>query len=78
MGGVAAHSIQALFDGHGGDHRIGSADGLADAVEIAGDAARQFGGGQVERYDFFGSNRRHEGVQPVVEMSAKAGPTLNA
>src|SRR6476661_185957 len=65
MGGVTRHQFQPLDDGGGGDHRVGPADGLAGAVEVAGDAARQLGGGYVERENLFGSGGRHEGVLPL-------------
>jgi hypothetical protein len=34
-----------VVQGDGGDHRIGGADGLADAFQLARDAARQLNGG---------------------------------
>ncbi len=53
MGGVAGDQLQAVMQGDGGDHRVGGADGLADAFQLARDAARQLGGGLVEGEDFF-------------------------
>src|SRR3982751_5600470 len=37
-------SPQAVMQGDGGNHRIDGADGLADAFQLAGDAAGQYGG----------------------------------
>ena len=63
MGGVAGHQLQAVMQGDGGDHRIGRADGLADAFQLARDAAGQLGGGLVEREDFFGGDGGEEVLQ---------------
>ena len=57
MGGVARHQFQAVRQGDGSDHRVSPADGLADPVQVAGNAAGQFSGGLVEGKDFFGGNR---------------------
>ena len=63
MGGVAGDELQAVRQGDGGDHRVGQADGLADAFELASDAARQLGGGLVEGDDFFRGDSRQEVLQ---------------
>ena len=44
VGGVAGHQLEAVYQGDGGDHRIGYADGVADAFEVAPDTARHLGG----------------------------------
>ena len=66
MGGVAGDQLQAVRQGDGGDHRIGQADGLADALQFAGDAASQLGGGLVEGEDFFGGDGGQEVLQSPV------------
>ena len=61
MGGVARDQLQATRQGDGGNHRIGHADGLADSLQLAGDAASQLGGCLVEGDHFF----RGDGCQEV-------------
>ena len=58
MAGVARHQLQALIDGDGGDDGVCPPDGLAEAVKITGNAARQLGGGEIESEDLFGADGR--------------------
>jgi hypothetical protein len=44
MGGVSGDQFQALIDSDGGYHRVRPANGLADAVEIAGNGLPVAGG----------------------------------
>lgn len=63
MHGVPRDQFQAVCQGDGGNHRIGPADGLADAVEVASNAASEFRGGRIEGKYLFGSNRGKEALQ---------------
>ena len=63
MGRVAGHQLQAVPDGEGGDHRISSADGLADPIQVTGNAAGKFSSGLVKGKDFFGRNDAQESLQ---------------
>ncbi|HTU21228.1 MAG TPA: hypothetical protein VMG10_24455 [Gemmataceae bacterium] len=65
MGSVACDQLQAMPQGEGGDHRIGSADGLSNPVQIASNPARQFSGCLVEGDDLFGGNGRQELLQAI-------------
>src|SRR5262249_51369400 len=67
MRGVGRDQLQAMREGEGGYHRIGQADGTADALQLASDAARQLGGGPIEGNHFF----RSDGCREVLVMSEK-------
>jgi len=52
-----------IRQGDSGDHRISPAYGLADSLEVPGDAACQFSGRLVEEENFFGRDRGQELLQ---------------
>jgi hypothetical protein len=52
VSGVAGHEFQAMHQGDRGDHRLGQANAVAGAFEVAPDAARHLGGGLGEVDDF--------------------------
>lgn len=63
MSGVACPQIEAMRQGYSGNHLISPADGLADSVEISGNAACQFRGRLVKKEGFFGRNRCQDVLQ---------------
>ncbi len=65
MDGIAGDQLQTVIDGNGGNHRVSHADRQARPVEVAGDAARKFGGLLVQGKDFFGGNGNQEPLQPL-------------
>jgi hypothetical protein len=52
MRGVGGDQLQVVMQGGGSDHRVGGAYRLADAFQVAGDAACQLGSGLIEG-DYF-------------------------
>jgi len=56
VGCIAGDQLQAMDNDDGGDHRIGQADGLAGAFEIAPDAARCLGGSLAKFHDLFAAD----------------------
>ena len=68
MGRVARDQLQAVVQGDGGDHRVGLADGLPGAVEVAGDAAGQLVGGVLELNHFLLGDGGEEILHPAVVL----------
>jgi len=56
MGHVAGRQFQAVHQGNGGDHRIGQADGLSGAFEVASNATRRLGGRLAEFQQLLGAD----------------------
>lgn len=70
MGGIACDQLQAVLQGYGGDHRIGAADRLAGAVEVAGNAASQLGGVLSKSNDLLAGDGGQEALQPPKALLA--------
>jgi hypothetical protein len=78
VGGVARYQLQPLIDSNGGDHGVRPADGLADAVKIAGNAARQLGGGDIQGENLFRGDGHHEGVQTLELLGFLVSRTISS
>ena len=61
MGHVAGRQFQAVHQGNGGDHRIGQADGLSGAFEVASNATRRLGGRLAEFQQLLGADVSEQG-----------------
>ena len=61
MGRIAGRQFQAVHEGNGCDHRIGQADGLSGAFEVASNATRRLGGRLAEFQHLLGADVSEQG-----------------
>ncbi len=69
MRGVAGHEFQSLIDRDRGYYWVGSANGLANTFEVAGNASGKISDRRIQGKDLFRGDRCYERIKSLKLLS---------